>query len=461
MLPILSISSWNGLSMALLMGAVVAVAGTNVACYGADESPFRALSDAEAWEHLPKAVKGSGQALPVWARILAEDVPHTTAALLQLDLAHRTKSPVPPGLRAAMRWVGAHANRCAYAEAYAAADARRAGVSNAQLEGLAQPGYPGWSAAERAALEFARKMTIASDSVTDEEFAALVRDFGEKQTASMVLLMAWANFQDRYLLCLSAQVEPGGPLAPAELVFSPEAFLLQTASRSPHVKTPIPKPTGKDDVEDDPEWAQVSYPTLQQGLEAQRSRPTRLRIPEWDEIAGNIPEGLFSRPNDIVWIRVAFGYAPELATPFEVYLRTTGPENSAKWDRVMGLGLFWITTRGVKCPYCMGHVEMNWEVVGLDKEEIAERSRLLAGDDWSSFSSADQRAYAFARKLSRSPPEVSQKDIAELCRDFGAERVKPILLNASRYHYMTRVSNGFQLTLERRNVFMEDPKPAK
>ena len=91
---------------------------------------------------------------------MAGELPRSTAAFLQLDFAQRTKSPVDPKLRAAMRWVAAHANRCAYAEAYAAADARRAGLDEARLEALAREGYPGWSDAERAALAFARKMTV-------------------------------------------------------------------------------------------------------------------------------------------------------------------------------------------------------------------------------------------------------------------------------------------------------------
>ena len=60
-------------------------------------------------------------------------------------------------------------------------------------------------------------MTVDSDSVTDDEFAALVGGFGENQAASMVLLLAYANFQDRVLLCLGAEVEPGGPLPPVEV----------------------------------------------------------------------------------------------------------------------------------------------------------------------------------------------------------------------------------------------------
>ena len=336
---------------------------------------------------MPKAEKGGGQPLPSWARMLAGDLPRSTAAFLQLDLAQRTKSPVDPKLRAAMRWVAAHANRCAYAEAYAAADARRAGLDDARLDALGREGYPGWSDAERAALNFARKMTVDSDSVTDDEFAALVKDFGEKQAASMVLLLAYANFQDRVLLCLGAEVEPGGPLPPVEVAFDPASFVSRTTPPPPLEKSPLPKPTGKDLVEDDPEWGTP----LVRGVpgparsSSDGSRPA-CRIPSWEEVARNLPEGLFKKPSDIVWYRIVFGYAPELAVPYEYFMRTAGAEAAPKYDRIFGASLFWVvTTKAIKCPYCMGHCEMNWEVAGLTKGEIAERSRLLAGDDWSSF----------------------------------------------------------------------------
>lgn len=413
------------------------------------------LSDAEAWEHLPRPISGAAPALPTWARMLARDLPRTTAALLQLDWAQRTQSPVPAGLRAALRWVAARANGCAYAEAHAAADARRAGVDAARWESLTQAGFPGWSEGERAALAFARQMTVDSDAVTDDEFAALVRHFGEKQAASMVLLLAYANFQDRLLLCLGAPLETGSPPAPVEVAFPREAFVVQTSPPPPLQKTPLPKPTGRDLIADDASWKSVTYEALQERLETQRRKPTRLRIPDWSEVARNLPEGLFRRPSDIVWYRIVFGYAPELAAPFEIFMRTAGAEASPKWDRIFGSSLFWVTTRAVHCPYCMGHCEMNWEVAGLTPDEIAERSRLLAGDDWSSFSPAEQYAFAFARKLTQAPAQISAADVARLQREFGAERALIVMLHACRYHYMTRISNGFQLTLERENVFYD------
>ena len=57
-----------------------------------------------------------------------------------------------------------------------------------------------------------------------------------------------------------------------------------------------------------------------------------------------------------------------------------------------------------------------------------ERSRLLAGDDWSSFPAEEQRAYAFARKLARAPQTISTQDIQSLKRDFGLERAVNILV---------------------------------
>jgi hypothetical protein len=199
----------------------------------------------------------------------------------------------------------------------------------------------------------------------------------------------------------------------------------------------------------------VTYELLQLRLEEQRQRSTRLRVPSWDEVALNLPDGLFQRPSAIVWYRIVFGYAPELAVPFEVFMRTAGAEIAPYWERIFGSSLFWVTTRAVGCPYCMGHCEMNWEVAGLTREQIAQRSRALAGNDWSVFPAAQQRAFDFARKLTRTPWQVSPTDIGVLQREFGPERALAVVLNASRYHYMTRISNGFQLTLERENVFFD------
>lgn len=416
------------------------------------------LTDAQAWARMPESSKGTGQPLPVWVRSIASQLPKTAAAFLELDTAQRTASPIDPKLRAAMRWVAAHANRCDYAQAVAASDAHRAGLSDDLLSALASDGFPGWPAPERNALEFARLMTVDSDSIPDDLFESLADHFGPNQAASMVLLLAYANYQDRALLLLRAQVEPGGPLPPLEVSFD-QSILGQRSGRSA-VAPPFssaPSPTGTDVIDDasDSEWASLSYDDLQTRLEAQRAKPTRLSIPDWPTVAKRLPKALADRPSDIIWYRIAFGYAPELAVPFEVLMRTAGAEAAGRYDRVFGQSLFWITTRAVRCPYCMGHCEMNWEVAGLTKDQIAERSRVLASSDWSSFPPAEQHAFAFARKLAREPWSVTDADLDQLVSDNGRDKALIIALQAARHHYMVRISNGFQLKLERENVFFD------
>jgi hypothetical protein len=101
----------------------------------------------------------------------------------------------------------------------------------------------------------------------------------------------------------------------------------------------------------------------------------------------------------------------------------------------------------------MGHCEMLLAVAGLDRDALTERTRRLAGADWSGFSPAERAAYAFARKQARDPAGVSDADVAGLVRHFGPERALHVIWWTCRCHYMTTVADAFQLPLERENVF--------
>jgi len=237
--------------------------------------------------------------------------------------------------------------------------------------------------------------------------------------------------------------------------FPQSALVLKTTPPPPGAPTGLPKQTGTDQIVDEANWVAFSYDEWQKRIEAQRNKPTRLRIPEWSEFEQDLPAGMMTKPSDIIWYRIVFGYAPELAVPYEYFMRTAGTEVSRNWDRIFGNSLFWMVTRGMKCPYCMGHCEMNWEVAGLSAEEIAERSRVLSSNDWSSFSLPEQRALEFAIQFTDTPLNVTAEQMEALREGFGEERALYILLNTARYHYMTRISNGFQLKLERENVFYD------
>ncbi len=410
---------------------------------------IKILSDAEAWERLPKTISGGGQPLPIWARAVAVHLPRTAAAMLELDYAQRTASPVNPVLRAKMRWVVANANLCAYSKAYAIADLKRAGANDAVISVLTGPARQ-WPEADRKPLEFARLLTVAAPTIPDQLFEDLRREYGENQVASMVLLAAYGNFQDRIVLGLQLPVEHSGPLAPLDVEFV-EGALQMAPLIPPNGPLPVLNANGTDVVADDADWASVTYDELQARLEKQRDRKPRLPIPTWEQVKAKLPPNMTVRPTRIVWSLVTYAYAPELQVPWSTATRTMWAERPG--ERVFEESLFWVQTRAIECNYCMGHCEMLLEVAGLDKPAIADRTRRLAGTDWSAFPPEEQRAYAYARKLSKEPWALTKEDYARLEKDLGPEVAMSTFWWLCRGLYMTRISDGFQLPLERENVF--------
>jgi len=111
--PIARLGSSNFGILALALATMLAALEprrTRAAALEPETARVPLLNDEDAWKRLPAVVSGGGQRLPAWARALAGSLPRTTAAMLDLDRIHRTKSPLGPLLRGKMRWVAARAN---------------------------------------------------------------------------------------------------------------------------------------------------------------------------------------------------------------------------------------------------------------------------------------------------------------------------------------------------------------
>ncbi len=285
--------------------------------------------DAEAWKRLPPALRGANQPLPAWARALAASLPRTTAAMLELDFLHRARGPLNPALAARLRWVAARANNCRYGQAYAEADLRRAGVSAAAIRDLADDPLAG---PDSDALVFAHQLTRAANTITDAEVARLIGRYGEKQVVAMVLLLAYANFQDRLILALDLPLEGGGPLPPLDVAFKPAPFGARLAAPRTAVRSAAANP----EREADAEWLGLAFPDLQKGMERQRCRPPRINLPP-QEAEGPL------------WGLVCKGYQPELAGAWSACARAF--EAEADQDAVFEQSLFWVVTRSLQCFY--------------------------------------------------------------------------------------------------------------
>ncbi len=407
------------------------------------------LSDQEAWKLLPKLAAGEQVPLPNWVKPIALQMPRTAAAMIELDYAFRTAGPLDPALRSSLRWIIAHANHSPYGEALAVADLRSVAGEKIDIARL-QGGPATWPSDSAKEFEFVRLLTIAAPTIPDSLFEQLRQKHGDRGVAAMVLLTAYSNFQDRFLLGLQVPVEPQGPYPPLRVKFAEGALQMSPLTPTENgVATYIDN--GIAVTPPDKKWALLNYEQLQTRLESQRDRKPRLPVPTWDEVKEKLPSAMAVRPTSIRWSLVNYGYAADLAIPWALTTRTHWAEYPS--NRILEESLFWVQTRALECNYCMGHCEMLLEVAGLDSDAIAKRTRMLADTDWAMFPPDEQRAYAYARKLTSSPADLNEADYRGLEKDFGPKRAMSIFFWLCRGLYMTRISDGFQLPLERDNVF--------
>lgn len=325
--------------VALTFGAPLAPVNSEDLPVEADKpARLRALSREEAWRRLPREMPP----LPAWARILAEPLPRTTAAMLHLDFVHRAANPLDPILRGKIRWIAAQANRCAYSRTVAEADLKRAGVSEEEIRRLAGD-HSDLSAREQAVLHFARQMTLKASEVTDEEFSELLEHFGAADVVAMVHTLAHANFQDRIFLALGVTVEPDGPLPPFDVHTDPDN---ESRTEAP----PRPawdelKVTASPEAAVPADWLERSFSDLQRSLAGQKARASRIPIPDEESLGDRVTPGR----KKVIWSRVSVGYQPELTLAWFDCMGTFQQE--AKLDRVFSNSMFWVITRSNDCFY--------------------------------------------------------------------------------------------------------------
>jgi alkylhydroperoxidase family enzyme len=302
-------------------------------------------SNTEAWRRLPPAEIGGNSPLPAWARALAPSLPRTTASMLELEYLLRGQGQLDPELRAKMRWVAAHANQCRYTEAQALADLRRAGVHDFEIEAF-QKDDSNLPAGERAALAFARKMTVDASSVTDAEMAQLLGEYGNKQVVAMVLLLAYANFQDRLILSLGVANDKDSARPPEEIRFNKDTVVPVPPRRpQPPRSAAVAALAGARDSD----WMSQGFSQLQRVMEDQRARQPRILVPAWEDVRKYMPPQSANRPVRVRWSLVCMGYQPELATAWFGCLSAFRQE--ARQDRVFEESLFWVITRTLNCFY--------------------------------------------------------------------------------------------------------------
>lgn len=297
------------------------------------------MSDADAWARVPRATPP----LPLWARLLVDSLPRTTALQLDLDHLHRTKNPLGPVLTGKLRWTVADANRCGYAKESAESDLVRASVSAEDIGCLGEA--DAGSDPDRLALVFARKLTLAGSELTDQEVADLIAAYGPDDAVAIVHTVAHANFQNRIFLALGATSEPGGAAPPREI--RPTADATFVVPERPPVSDA--RVVAGDGAEARASWSERTFGELRDLLEAQKARKGRIEKPSDPGRLARIPRPYRERMGRVAWGSVSMGYQPILTGAWFQTMEAFADE--AKLEHTFSESVFWIVTRTNDCFY--------------------------------------------------------------------------------------------------------------
>jgi AhpD family alkylhydroperoxidase len=167
-------------------------------------SPIIPLVKEEATRALLPA-DWSKESLPQWVRLLANFPKAGVGRIVSLRTAQE-KGALSPRLKAQLAWIAARHDRAWYALGQAKRRLSAVGLSEDEIYRL-DGSWEGYSLAERAAFNLARKLTVNPPSVVDADIAALRKHYSDKEVAELIYHVCNAAFFDRLTEACGLQLE--------------------------------------------------------------------------------------------------------------------------------------------------------------------------------------------------------------------------------------------------------------
>jgi AhpD family alkylhydroperoxidase len=213
----------------------------------------------------------------------------------------------------------------------------------------------------------------------------------------------------------------------------------------------------------EPKPVPATRPEAKQALERLKERTARLPLPPPtdDEIAAarerereREREGR-ERPSTGSGLGggvVNNGRMRNLYLPAELRSTSSGvrqKDPAMTLDNAFTVELFWIASRVNNCHYCLGHQESKLLNAGVAEERIA-----ALDVDWSQFTPADRAAFAYARKLTYRPDELTDADLAAVLKHFEPLEVLEMTMLVARYNATNRWTDSLGIPQEGHRDFL-------
>jgi alkylhydroperoxidase family enzyme len=239
-------------------------------------------------------------------------------------------------------------------------------------------------------------------------------------------------------------------LKKSALFFSLAAMGFSASFGDTPVKTPRPIPATRAE--------------MKELLEDMKKRPYRIPLPELTE---KEKQELGERSTNYE-ARLRFNYIPlaegtvfgagrpRTATPPGAPGSATAPRQdfTRNADENMTLTyqfktmLFWIVARTNNCQYCLGHQEWKLSATGMSDDAIAALDA-----DWSSYSEAEQAAFAYARLLTYEPHRISDEEVAKVAKHYTPSQIVEMTMSMGGNNAINRWKEGIGIPQSSGNTF--------
>lgn len=239
-------------------------------------------------------------------------------------------------------------------------------------------------------------------------------------------------------------------LKKSALFFSLAAMGFSASFGDTPVKTPRPIPATRAE--------------MKELLEDMKKRPYRIPLPELTE---KEKQELGERSTNYE-ARLRFNYIPlaegtvfgagrpRTATPAGAPGSATAPRQdfTRNADENMTLTyqfktmLFWIVARTNNCQYCLGHQEWKLSATGMSDDAIAALDA-----DWSSYSEAEQAAFAYARLLTYEPHRISDEENAKVAKHYTPLQIVEMTMSMGGNNAINRWKEGIGIPQSSGNTF--------
>jgi alkylhydroperoxidase family enzyme len=220
---------------------------------------------------------------------------------------------------------------------------------------------------------------------------------------------------------------------------------------------------------DEPSPAPITRPGIKQLLEGSKHSKPRLPLPPLTDAekaraaqaaSSGKPQGVMGGIVNNGRMR-AYYLEPEFRGEFFVrpadlanpdpkaVLRLGASDPAMPLDPTLRIMFFWLVARANNCYYCLGHQEVKLQAAGVSDDRLA-----ALDTDWSEFKPAEAAAFAFVKKLARTPQDVNDADVEALRRHFNDQEILDVLFSTGNYVAMTRWTGGLAIPQEDHRVYL-------